>query len=165
MWPGVCPGKRQAGDAGDDLAVAAERDETVAVGGRGRARPGEERLEVRPGPCDGDRLVGPEGEVGLADVDGRVRERRRPAASSPPRWSGCMCVSSTASTVLGRHAERRERGRHPPGGGAEEVGGAGVDEQRPVAAADQMRRDRRPGCGSGGIEEGGLQSRFELFRR
>ena len=63
--------------------------------------------------------------------------------------------------VLRRDAERGERGRQPAGGRPERLGGAGVDQQRPVAVADEVRGDP-DGVGPGRIEEGRCQRRLEL---
>ena len=60
--------------------------------------------------------------------------------------------------LLGRDAERRERRPASARRGAEELGGAGVDQQRPVAAADEMRRDRRPGSASPGSRKAAFEA-------
>ena len=63
--------------------------------------------------------------------------------------------------VGGRDAERRQRRRQPPVRRPEDAGGAGVDEERAIAVAQEVRgdADARPG------RERRLQRRRDLLGR
>ena len=126
--------------AAAQIGIVRKGLDPVAIGVAHALGQREDGLEIGGG-CGGGILIGPEGQLVLVDMQAGIGKDRARIADQPARMVGMQMRHHDPPDLVGRDADRLQRGGQMPGGRAKGRAAARIDQGQLVALADQMHAD------------------------